>query len=674
MIDPRRPSPAEAKVHLAQIEWALHAVRKGWLPARYAVVWPAGLDRSLLHELPLSTPVRNCLEEAMLTNGHLPLCTLTLRRNPNFRRTFVADLLLTVEKYLIDCTLAPDVPTHDSPRSVIPDRPSNIVDAGLDSDEVLSEGSNAAAESLASLLDTIDRLRSPSRRWSLATEGLRSLLATSADVLGTPTLADALRPELVRLASRMGLDNALRSVALHETLLGTPSLPALVVRRLRETLNGFSPRQLAVIEARLVRSPPATLEQVARQFGVTRERVRQIQKRLEPKIDAALGEELQIIASTLQERLEPVVAADALEQRIDLISHDASETVAALFRDALIRAMGFTLNGGLYTNDHAEQAIRDVRRRARELADDVGLVQERDIVSSLPGEKWQRFWPWLRRRSGLHGFYGSLALRDSAKARAKAALLFLGRPATRDEIGAVCGRERNRVGANLSNIPSVVKADRDRWGLRDWIDDEYDGIVGEIVQRIEEDGGVTTTERLLTEIPARFNVSPQSVRAYMQTPRFDVRDGSIRLASPASIRLRNLDDVIDGRDEGGAPFWTFVVETRYFQGYSVVGVPPEFAKALGCEPDSGVDIRIENLSDCRALSLRWRLATLTGASLGYVAEPLRRLDLQTGDRARVTIAGPRSVRLGPDFGDTGSRPPQGADATLVRILGRRRAI
>ena len=674
MIAPRQPSPAEARAHLAGIECALQAVRKGSLPPEDAVVWPAGLDRSLLYELPLSTRIKNCLKGAIPTRNYFPLRTLTLLRNPNFRRTLFADLLFTVEKYLVDCTLAPDVPRHDSPRPAIPDHTSNIVDARHDSDEVLSEGSNPAAESLRSLLVTIDGLRSPSRRWGLATEGLRSLLATSADVLGTPTLADALRPELLRLASRMGLDNTLRSVSLHEAMLGTPSLPALVVRRLRETLNGFNARQLAVIEARVLQAPPATLEEVGRKFGVTRERVRQIQMRLEQRIKAALGEELHVIGSTLQERLEPVIAVDELERRIDLLTPDASATVTALFRNALIGAMGFTLNGGLYTNDSAEQAIGDIRLYARELADDVGLVQERDLVTSLPDEKWQRFWPWLRRRSGLHSFYGSLALRDSAKARAKAALLALGRPATRDEIGAVCGQDPNRVGAYLSNIPSVVKADRDRWGLRDWIDDEYDGIVGEIVQRIEEDGGVTTTERLLREIPTKFNVSPQSVRAYMYTPRFEIRDGSISLGNPASIRLRDLDDVIDGRDQDGAPYWTFVVDSRYFQGYSVVGLPPEFAKALGCKPDSGVDVDIQNLPDCRALSLNWRLATLTGASLGYLAEPLRLLGLQPGAKARVTIVASRAVTLSREDGSSLPTATVEADATLERILRRRRAI
>ncbi|MDE0348820.1 MAG: hypothetical protein OXM56_03840 [Gammaproteobacteria bacterium] len=595
-------------------------------------------------------------------------------RTSNFGRTSLADLLLTVERYLIERRLAPTGSTDDSLESVASHASPNRLDAHHGSDEVVSQDANATAESLLALTATTDRLGTPSERWSVATEGLKSVLATAADVIGTPTLADALRPEMMRLARRMGLDSALRSVGLHEAMLGVPSLPALIARRLRETLNALDERQSAVIQTRLAQVPPATLENVGLQLGVTRERVRQIQVKLQPRIEAALGQELRVVASTLQERLDPLTPADELERQIDRIIPDASETAATLFRNAVIRAMGLTLNGELYTTDRAEQVVRDVRLHARDLADDVGLVQEQDLIAVLPDDKWLRFWPWLRRRSGLHSFYGSLALRDSAKARAKAALLSLERPSTRDEIGAVCGQDPNRVGANLSNIPSVAKADRDRWGLRDWIDDEYDGIVGEIVQRIEEDGGVTTTERLLREIPTKFNVSPQSVRAYMYSARFDIRNGSIRLANPASIRLRDLGDVIDGRDEDGAPYWTFVVDDRYFQGYSVVGVPPEFAKALGCEPDSGVDVEIQNLSDCRALSLNWRLASLTGASLGCLAKPLRLLGLQPGDRVRVTIASSRAVVLGLHDGGSQRTASSEADATLERILRRRRAI
>ena len=194
----------------------------------------------------------------------------------------------------------------------------------------------------------------------------------------------------------------------------------------------------------------------------------------------------------------------------------------------------------------------------------------------------------------------------------------------------MCGLSATQVSGAFSNIPSVVRASKDAWALTEWGDDEYRGIVAEIIQRIEEDGGSTTTKRLLTELPEKFDVSARSVYSYMQTPRFLIRDGLVSLANVSSLELRPLDDAIHGRDVDGAAYWTFAVESRFFEGYSVTGVPPEFAKALGCEPDGGTYARIENLPNCHDLSVRWRVATTTGASIGYVADAIRELGLQTG--------------------------------------------
>ena len=128
MMAPRRPSPAEAKAHLAQLERALHAVRKGVLPPADAIAWPSGLDRALLSELPLSTRTWNCLSRAKLTNGQSELAVLALTRTSNFGRTSLADLLLTVEKYLIDRTLAPSAPKDHSPGPVASVGAPNSVD------------------------------------------------------------------------------------------------------------------------------------------------------------------------------------------------------------------------------------------------------------------------------------------------------------------------------------------------------------------------------------------------------------------------------------------------------------------------------------------------------------------------------------------------------------------
>ena len=319
--------------------------------------------------------------------------------------------------------------------------------------------------------------------------------------------------------------------------------------------------------------------------------------------------------------------------------------------------------------------IEEIRSHAPIFADDVGLVNVPQLLAGLPDDvDWHQHWPLLQPHTGLHELHGSLSIRDSAKARAKSALMSIGGAATREEIADVCGLSVTQTAGAFSNIPSVVRATKDQWALKEWVDDEYDGIVGEIIQRIDEDGGATTTERLLRELPEKFSVSSSSVHAYMHTPKFVIRDGCISLANASSVELRPLEDAVHGLDANGAPYWTFAVESRFFDGYSVLGVPPEFAKALGCEPDGSTYARIENLPMCRDLSIHWRLASTTGASLGYLADALRELGVQPGQVVSVTLKGMKRVALS-EHRETERPPPRSqAEEILERMKNRRRVL
>ena len=168
----------------------------------------------------------------------------------------------------------------------------------------------------------------------------------------------------------------------------------------------------------------------------------------------ALGRELRIIAWTLKEQLDHIIPECEFERRIEELLPDDPPLTKGLFRQRLITAMGYTLQEGVYLDKQASRVVEEIGASARKLADDVGLVGDESLIAELPSEDWRRFWPWLRERCGLHDLHGSLGIRDSAKARAKAALLSVGRPATREEIAAVCGLEEARIGGHLSNITS----------------------------------------------------------------------------------------------------------------------------------------------------------------------------------------------------------------------------
>ena len=646
-----QPSRDAAQRHLLDLQDALDAIRRNRRPHLDSVAWPAGLDRSILNGLPLEVRTQNCLLQAELMEGDSPLTVWQLLRLQNFGRKSLRDLLYSVETFLNECVRIGSTTSQEAGE---PD-----------------ERPPAAPKEFAI---PATRAQAPRTPWESAGRLLSPLLAAGAELHGAKTLADALNPEFMRLAGRMGIAGAIGALRIDHVSRGMPGFVSATLSRLALTIDAGSETERTIIEHRLLRTPPTTLEEVGSQVGVTRERIRQVQARIERNIHAAFGGGLRIIAATLKEPLGDVVSQSELEDRIAELLPADQGLATRLLRKALLDEMGFTLDSGVFLDERAAQELRDIRAEARRLADDVGLVDEQQLIASLPDEGWRRFWPWVRERCGLYDLFGSLGLRDSGKARAKAALISIGRPATREEIARICGFGENKAGSHLSVIPSVVKADKDRWALEDWVDDEYDGIVGEIIQRIEEDGGATTTERLLTELPGKFGVNPISVRAYMQTPKFVIRDGWISLANTSSIQLRDLDDVIDGRDHGGAPYWTFVVEDRFFDGYSATGVPVEFAKALGCAPDAGERVRIDNLPDCVELSIRWPLASTTGASLGYLAEPLEHLGLEPGQRARVTIRGPCLVELSADDGNPEESRASEADAILERMMQRRRML
>ena len=651
MIRARKPSRYAAERCLLDIRGALEAMRNGSMAMMESVAWPAGLDRTVLHALPLEVRTRNCLQRERLMEGDNPLTVQELLRVPNFGRKSLQDLLFTVEDFLNECV--------------------RIGSTDLREASEPSARTSTAPNEATVPMTTAEALRTP---WDRAGQLLSPLLAAAAELHGAKTLADTLDPEFMRLAGRMGIAGAIGEVRIDYLAKGTPGLGSATLSLLARTLNAASKTECTIIEHRLLRTPPTTLAEVGSQVGVTRERIRQVQARVERRIHAVLGRGLRIIAATLKEPLGNVVSQSELEDRIEELLPADEGLATRLLRKALLNEMGFTLDNGVYLDERAVEQLKHIRASIRKLADDVGLVDEQRLVASLPSEQWAQWWPWVRERCGLHDLFGSLGIRDSGKARAKAALISIGRPATREEIAQVCGFGENKAGSHLSVIPSVVKADKDRWGLKDWVDDEYEGIVGEIIQRIEEDGGATTTERLLTELPGKFGVNPMSVRAYMQTPKFVIRDGWISLANTSSIQLRDLDDVIDGRDHDGAPYWTFAVEDRFFDGYSATGVPPEFAKALGCAPDAGERVRIDNLPDCAELSIRWPLASTTGASLGYLAEPLEHLGLEPGQHARVTIKGPCLVELSADDGNAGEPRTSEADTILERMMQRRRVL
>ncbi len=508
---------------------------------------------------------------------------------------------------------------------------------------------------------------------------LADLLGAAREFGGATNLREALDLDLGSLAERTGLATELNAVRLSALWVGeSMSHAASLLAETEAMQSELTPHAETILQHRLFRRQQATLAELGELRGVTRERVRQVESKLKRRIEARLGRLVRIVSGAVAKRIDPIAQPEEVDRQLRAVFEDRNHAAVPLACRMLRNRLGYRVKGELDLNEDAAKTVTELRSFARAKQDDAGLLDEEALRSRLADPSWTEHWDLLIQACGFHRIDGLLGLRNTKKARVKAAVLNIGEVASREEIAARCGLPRQRTVSYLSALPSVARADRTRWGLTEWIDDVYEGVANEILQRIDEDGGATRIERVLDELPRLFGATEATVRAYLAAPQFEVRNGWVHRADPSAVRLRPLDDAIDGRDERGRPWWSFQVKADYFKGYSLAGLPPEIARELGCPPNGRIEVRLAEPSNCRPLSLNWRLTSLTGPNLGYLSKPLERLRTQPGDRVQLILLGDGSVELRRDGRPTSpSDPGPGAHAAndvLERLKQRRQVL
>ena len=596
-------------------------------PPQSLVVIPAEIDRAELLDRPLRTLTANTLAKSGFLEGTGPLSVKDLLAIPGFGMASLLDLMCVAEAApLVRLEVPVPATTAEVPvRSTTTDVPVPAT----------------TAETPSTLTDVCPE----GTEWGELVGVLELLFAAANEFHGAVTVADALELDLAELVSDLGIVQAVGSHKIQD--LTDIRILVAVIDAVRDLHATLPERKLAILEQYLYARTRTTLQDLAKTFGVTRERIRQVKERIAEEIEGRVGPEIAIMAATLHRKAGPVVGEDDLRLLVDALFEGESvhDPAVDLTRRIVEGALEYDCVRGVCANSAAREVLDGFLKRAAELADDVGLIDEEALRASLPDEEWRRLFELSVERCGLERVSDRLALRSTMKARAKAAILTIGRSATLEEIAAESGLPRTRLAGLLSGIPGIARASKTKWGIEDWIEDEYEGIAAEIKQRIEEDGGTTTLDRLVGELPEMFEVKEGSVRAIAATPQFVLRDGVVRLAEESEVTLRDIYEVVDGVTEEGWPYWSFRVHERYFEGYSLAGMPPEIADALGCPRNGSIKAVVSRPTGCRRISVNWQLTSLSGASVGYISTALSRLGVAEGDRVCLVVVKPGVVEF-----------------------------
>ena len=601
------------------VVWALRDMAARLMPPPQLRILGPDFGIDALDRLPLMNRTRNCVRRG-LQRGSLADGTIAeLMRLPSFGIASLLDLMCVLEathEHGPNVRAHPDAatgPTYEAtaePMTVAPDGGSN---------------------------------RATAVGWQSDTAQL--IAAAAQELRGAATVGDLLRLDLSDLITAAGADAALDEFPLETD---SPTVADLAVEAVAACLELMSETQRMVVLGRLATNSPTTLQELADTARLSRERIRQLGRQATEALDEAAGPSLGLLALTASERLGDVTTKPALEELVvELVPEPrqvGSVDSPVVTRWALVARLGYECRDGLCLSSRAVEAATTLKDAGPRLTDDAGLIDSEQIHQAVRPELHDDVGT-LVRWIGWHRLSEHVAPRATARARVKAALLKIGAPATKAELAAESGLTERQVGGALSNIASVARATKDRWGLREWIDDVYEGIPAEIVQRINEDGGSTRLNRVLDELPRLFNVSESSVWAYLNTPAFRVEHGWVTEATESDIEAGRLVDVIDGHSEDGDPYWTFEVAQRHLEGYSLQGVPAEVAVALGCTFGNRTMVPVRNPPECEDVSVIWRKTSMHGPEIGRLSSALQSLGARDAVPVRLVIHASDNISL-----------------------------
>lgn len=440
-------------------------------------------------------------------------------------------------------------------------------------------------------------------------------------------------------------------------------------------LADLDDRDTAILHERLLEAPACTLDEIGKRFGVSRERVRQLETKLKTRLDELLQREssrpVRWRIFDIRERLgsfAPSERADAL-----LLPQDDEVTSVLLLWLAGYRRVADCMRRDGYSPPDASLLPR--------LEPDLPLLDEDQIRTALIADGVR---PDLV--DWVIGTIDAIARRDgqlviwprSIVEKSYALLAVRGTPMTSDELAAEIGGDISirSLRQRLFEDPRMCRATRSTIGLKAWGGEEYTTLVDLMCTAVEEHGA-TPISSLVEDLVRRFSVNPTSVLAYSAAPIFVVDNGTIRLRRPDEpFRPRLAPEEVPGlyRDGDDHLVWNIAADHDLMRG-SGRAFPAEIAAFLGVT--AGTRLLLSNA--VRDVPVSWLETSHMGPNIGSLKALAESAGAEQGDHLHVRFdrsSNAVSIQISPERPDaitiaaqvawlTGLPPHRCADRTSL---------
>lgn len=340
-----------------------------------------------------------------------------------------------------------------------------------------------------------------------------------------------------------------------------------------------------------------TLESLAKDLGVTRERVRQIEKRVRARIDSLMlePEEWPIGVAALRARKALGPVADiaqlaSLGRLLDPSGAGFSHQTHRMMLVLMLAGPYHRVDNWLVTDEGASLTQTSLEHATEDGPADLDSLAE---ILSACGIRMALCQGWIEHQKGYRILEGKITRWHGSLAdKAEAVIRIAGEPLTPEQIFERIDEQHKSFRGFKGQLVDARFRRRalNLYGLTEWGGEEYTSVVDEMTEELERQGGSMDLDELATMLAHNFGVSESSVRMYAGGPQFHVdvarrvarRTGDLPLPDSPPLGLtRACFCLHDG--------WALrrTVDHDITRG-SGSGLPIAFAKELGLNPEASL--------------------------------------------------------------------------------------